>query len=407
MKTYDKMNVRINNPEKGNESMMKPINDENSQQNKKICFFALNAYPVITGKFKNHIGVMGGSELQQSLIGKELAKNHYNVSFVVYKNTSNNSYPFECIERIKFFKTINKDFKFSGIFSYWICIKSLWNAMALANADIYYQRGSGSETGVVALFCLFKRRKFIFALSSDMDINGTFFKNARFYEKILIYFGLKTADLILTQNYYQKKILEKKFNRESCVIKNIFSFQSLDPKIKKGSSVLWVGTIRPEWKQPELFLNLAKSIPDANFVMIGGAASNSNFYESIKRDAEKIPNLEFMGFIPYSQINQYFAEASIFVNTSTFEGFPNTFLQAWANFTPVVSLNVDPDELICDRKLGYHSKTFEKMVSDINALLKNDSLRIEMGKNGRKYVEEEHDLNVIIPKYSEILQNLG
>ena len=240
-----------------------------------------------------------------------------------------------------------------------------------------------------------------------MDINGIFFQNAKFYEKILYYFGLKTADLIITQNLYQKKVLKTKFNRESRLIKNVFSFQYLDPNIKKRLNVLWVGTIRPEWKQPELFLNLAKSLPHAKFIMIGGTASNSDFYANIKKDAEKIPNLELVGFVPYSQINKYFAESAIVVNTSTYEGFPNTFLQAWANFTPVVSLNVDPDEIICDRKLGYHSKTFEKMVSDINELLKNENLRIEMGKNGRRYVEEEHDLNVVIPKYIEVMQNLA
>ena len=380
---------------------------ETPQQCKKICFFALNAYPVITGKFDNHFGAIGGSELQQSIIGTELAKNHFDVSFIVYNNSNDNSPLVERHGQITFFKTISKNFQFLGIRSYLTCIRSLWNAMSRANADIYYQRGSGRETGIVALFCLLKRRKFIFALSSDVDINGTFFKNANYFEKILYYFGLKSADLILSQNLYQKDVLKTKFNRECQVIKNIFPIPPLDSEIKKGSCILWVGTIRPEWKQPELFLNLAKSIPHAQFIMIGGAASRSDYYESIRKDAEKISNLEFLGFIPYTQINRYFAEAAIFVNTSTVEGFPNTFLQSWANFTPVVSLNVDPDEIICDRYLGRHSKTFEQMVSDVNELLNNEKQRREMGLNGRKYVEEEHDINVIIPKYIEVLQELG
>src|SRR5271169_2554023 len=151
--------------------MMNVFNPERKQQFKKICFFALGAYPVFTGKFGNQIGVIGGSELQQSLIGKELVKHHYNISFIVYSGSDSNLLQFEIIEQITFFKTISKDFKLSGILSYFICLRSLWNAMTMADADIYYQRGIGRETGIVALFCFFKRKKFIFALSSDMDIN--------------------------------------------------------------------------------------------------------------------------------------------------------------------------------------------------------------------------------------------
>lgn len=382
---------------------MKGFKNEKLQRLNKICFFALNAYPVFTGKFENNPGEIGGSELQQSLIGKELVKKHYDVSFIVYNN---NIPSFENVDGVTFFKTINKDFKFTGISSYIICLKSLWYAMKLADADVYYQRGSGRETGIVALFCFLKRKKFIFALSSDVDIDGTFFKNAKFHEKILYYLGLKTADVIVVQNQYQKKILKSKFNQESLVIKNVFSLQSSETNAKKSLNVLWVGTIRPEWKQPELFLKLAKSMPNAKFQMIGGASSNTEFFQSIKNKAKKIPNLNFLGFIPYPDVNRYFAESAIFVNTSTHEGFPNTFLQAWANYTPIVSLNVDPDEVICNRKLGYHPKTFEKMVSDVNELLKNEILRMEMGKNGRKYVEEEHDIKVIIPSYVDIIQNL-
>jgi len=40
------------------------------------------------------------------------------------------------------------------------------------------------------------------------------------------------------------------------------------------------------------------------------------------------------------------------INTSNFEGFPNIFLEAWATGVPVISLNVDPGNVIKKRRLG-------------------------------------------------------
>jgi glycosyltransferase involved in cell wall biosynthesis len=117
--------------------------------------------------------------------------------------------------------------------------------------------------------------------------------------------------------------------------------------------VLWVSSMQ-KLKRPELFLELAKAIPSVRFQMIGGSGGSKNFYEQIEETASKMPNLDFVGFVPYHKIDQYFDKAAIFVNTSVFEGFPNTFLQAWGRYAPVVSLNVDPDEIICKYKLGFH-----------------------------------------------------
>ena len=43
-------------------------------------------------------------------------------------------------------------------------------------------------------------------------------------------------------------------------------------------------------------------------------------------------------------------KSKILINTSSFEGFPNTFVQAWANGVPVISLKVDPDNIIKKKK---------------------------------------------------------
>jgi glycosyltransferase involved in cell wall biosynthesis len=87
-------------------------------------------------------------------------------------------------------------------------------------------------------------------------------------------------------------------------------------------------------------------------------------------------------------MGKYYVESTLLVNTSPSEGFPNTFLEAWGNGKPIVSLNFDPDELICKNKLGFHSQTFEQLMKDIKTLVTNSQLRAEIGMNARRYIEE-------------------
>ncbi len=141
--------------------------------------------------------------------------------------------------------------------------------------------------------------------------------------------------------------------------------------------------------------------------MIGGHSGNQEFYDRIKAKSKRIPNFEFLGVIPFNEVDEYFSRASILVNTSMFEGFPHAFIQAWMHYAPVVSLNADPDELLCKRGLGFHSKTFDQLIEDVKTLLNNAALREEMGMNGRKYVEREHDLTNIIGRYIEMFEQVG
>jgi glycosyltransferase involved in cell wall biosynthesis len=152
-------------------------------------------------------------------------------------------------------------------------------------------------------------------------------------------------------------------------------------------------------------VELAKSIPHANFEMIGGLGE-PRLYKEIKVASQKLPNLRFHGFIPFHKIDEYFKKASIFVNTSKIEGFPNTFIQAWTHYIPTVSLNVDPDNIIQNQKLGLRSGTFKQLVSNVNTLLQDEKLRKTIGKNARKYVEREHDIKKTVKIYIKIFGQL-
>ena len=85
--------------------------------------------------------------------------------------------------------------------------------------------------------------------------------------------------------------------------------------------------------------------------------------------------------------------AKILVNTSTAEGFPNTFLEAGLTQTPILSLKVNPDNFISKYKCGViasnNQKDLEKRLS--NLLNHNSRLR-KLGVNNYKYAIKYHGL---------------
>ena len=367
----------------------------------KICFYAPSAYPTLS---QTNINLVGGAEVQQTLLAKALLNYGFDVSFIV---SDHGQKPIEVLDGIKIFKIYPSDAPPISRFSK---LYSIWKALIQANADIYYRRSTNLlSILIIVFFCFIKKRKFVYSISSDMDVYPIpiYVKNKKFLFGYIYTLEIKIANYVIAQSKRQQELLKKNFNIHSIIIKSGHILPK--EKTKKGthSTILWVGTMKKDWKRPELFLKLAKAIPNAEFQMIGGQMQrDQQYYERIKESANKIPNLDFVGFVPYHEVNQYFDRASIFVNTSPKEGFPDTFIQSWARYTPVVSLNVDPDEIICKYKLGFHSKTFDKMVEDVKLLLDDNELREKMGENGRNYVEREHDIIKITREYNALFKKL-
>ena len=62
----------------------------------------------------------------------------------------------------------------------------------------------------------------------------------------------------------------------------------------------------------------------------------------------------------YADSGALFDRAKIFLNTSSIEGFPNTFLQAWIRGVPVVTF-FDPDSLVQRLQLGTVANSVDEM----------------------------------------------
>ena len=91
-------------------------------------------------------------------------------------------------------------------------------------------------------------------------------------------------------------------------------------------------------------MRLAESMPDEQFVMICNSSEHDKGIHSQLIDQSRhLSNLEFIEFVSHTEIRPYYARAKLLVNTSEIEGFPNTFIEAAIEKTPVVSLNVNPN----------------------------------------------------------------
>lgn len=313
-----------------------------SLMNKKsLCIVAENIYPLLRDTSENF---MGGAELQQWLIGKYLIDDGFDVAYVTRIQDGVDAD--EVIGKIHVYKTYDPMGGIPFIRYFHPKISGLWRAMQRANADIYYQRCANFITGIVALFCQIHHKKFIFSAAHDNNFLPDKLNFKHHIDRLLYNYGLKHANVIITQTKKQKELLRANFKLNGHVLNNFYERREITKDLKY---VLWVANIKTI-KRPFLALDIAKLYPKIEFKMIGGIV-DEKYYAKFKIAAHMVDNVEFLGFRNFNETEQFFDGASLFLNTSEMEGFPNTFLQAWSRGIPTLSF-VDVDHTIAKNRLG-------------------------------------------------------
>jgi glycosyltransferase involved in cell wall biosynthesis len=334
------------------------------QTSPTICFVGLANLPVLTPEFAHHRA--GGAELQQTLLAKALARNGLRVSMVVADYGQPDGAVYEGVKTYTAFHPDKGIPVLRFVHPRW---SGLWAAMRRADADIYYTSCAGGHLGQIVIFARLYGRKVVFRVASDSDCDpGTLL--VRFWrDKQLYRFGLRRADLVLAQTPKQRAALLSNYARDSRVVSSLTdtarrrrSFEDRD------IDVLWVGNIRTV-KRPEILLEIARRLPATRFHLIGGPMPRAQrLYDAVRGEALTIANVRFHGPVPYHEVGQFYERARVYVSTSDTEGFPNSYLQAWAHGTPVVAF-LDPDRLLARHGLGRAPTSVEEMCTCIQALI--------------------------------------
>jgi glycosyltransferase involved in cell wall biosynthesis len=373
-----------------------------NQNNKtKVAFVSIFAYPLFNPRCDL---TFGGAEVQISLISRELAKDDSFDVNVVVADTGQEE--IGVYDNVKIVKSYKRGRSFLNLLK---APLQLYKTLEKINPDIVVCRTAGVEVGISAFFAKRNKKKLIYSVAHTKDLDGSRFRGIR---GRIFKHGLMSANTLVAQSKDQIVMIEKDKNlknKETILIKNSFNVEHLgvsgvgtEFSDYRKKYILWVGR-SVEMKRPEIFLKLAKELPDRRFVMILPKEEN-DIYKKIKREVIPIKNLRLLKKVPFNEIQSYYNSASLFVNTSTHEGFPNTFIQSCMASTPVVSVKVNPDNFLTEYECGLVcGDDFGKMKESVKDILDNEEYYEKLSDNAKKYFVKNHDIEKNIIEWKKYL----
>jgi glycosyltransferase involved in cell wall biosynthesis len=367
-----------------------------------VCFVGPMVWPVFANLAE--LKFVGGAEVQQSILAPALARAGFEVSMVCNDFGQADGVR---VDGVTVYKTYRLDQGIPVVRFLHPRLSRTWAALRRADADIYYTRSSSILAGVIAAFCRRHGRRSVYAAASDVDFMPGKTRMRFRRDRWLYEYGIRNCDAVIAQNAFQQEACFEHFGRRATVIPSAYS-PPRDATADENGSVLWAGTIR-DYKQPELMLEIARRLPQLHFVMAGGAGGNpaeTRYFEGVKREAQALRNVEFAGFVPYAGIEAYFNRARVFVNTSRYEGFPNTFLQAWARGVPTVSF-VDTGSRRGFEPVYPVVRDVGEAVREISRLMLDDDHWRAASARCRAHYWEQHSMSSVIARYAKTLTALG
>jgi hypothetical protein len=96
------------------------------------------------------------------------------------------------------------------------------------------------------------------------------------------------------------------------------------------------------------------------------------------------PNLVYLNEVEQERVNKELERAHLLINTSTHEGLPNTFIQAWLREVPTGTIDIDPGGLILQSGIGVAARDYPTLRESVLHFASNRGKLAEMGRLARE-----------------------
>lgn len=351
---------------------------------------------------------LGGIERLLPQFARALRDYGYKVAFITFDHGQNQE---ETVDGITICKCFAPHEGIRGIRFFYPRLTKLWSAMKQADAKVYIQMGGGAETGC-SQFCSQRigspKRTFVYLVASDSDCDKRL-RTQRFNPDHFIYkHGLKRADVVISQTYRQSEFLQKAAKIPSAVIPMPYLKRKNSPVetsfTSNGSipqSVLWVGRI-VEVKRFEWLLDIAEFLPHIKFDVAGSPNKHSSYYQNLEKRSLSITNITLHGRISDEKLSEFYKNAGLLLCTSSLEGFPTTFLEAWSIGLPVVT-SFDPDDVVANMEIGLVANTVQGLVAKIKKILSSKDLYRSLAYNSKTFFDKNYTPEALIPKFQKAM----
>lgn len=244
--------------------------------------------------------------------------------------------------------------------------------------DLIYQRVGGAYTGIATRYALKSGCGMIWHVARDDEVTpnpslASALRNPfRMVDKALLEYGARRAPCLVVQTEAQKELLARHYGRrDSVLIPNFHPVPEEQPDKRLPFKVVWVANFK-KVKRPELFVELASRFSDTpgiEFIMAGAPLPNSPWQRDLEMRIAALPNLRYLGRLTQPEVNRLLADAHVLVNTSEYEGLPNTFIQAWMRQVVVFSLSLNPGGYLSVPGLGACTGDLDVLEIRLHALL--------------------------------------
>jgi glycosyltransferase involved in cell wall biosynthesis len=366
-----------------------------------VCFIAVHIYPVLAGH--RGIAFVGGAEVQQSVQMRALLRAGCRISVL----TKDHGQPdvVDC-DGITVYKIPDAGRRgWPGLRFFHPRMSDLVRLLRRISPDIVFMQTAGEQVASAAVYARLSGRPFVFAGASDKDFVMGPLPGMPPQHTALYRWGLRAAEAVVVQNVAQLELLKRHFHRDGYLIQNGYEEPLAQPGAFDGS-VLWAATVKP-LKRPDLVLALARRLRHLRFLMVGGPGVDSGaqaYFDGIAHQARGLSNLTMTGHVPFRDVGLAFDEASVCLNTSDYEGLPNTFMQAWLRGIPTLSF-VRPESapgisgtLACD--------DLDHMALRLDRLTRDRAAWTAASQACRRHFDDHHTIDVAVQRYLEVFDRV-
>lgn len=246
-------------------------------------------------------------------------------------------------------------------------------------------------------------------------------ENEPFYKKVLRSIGLAVEKMSLNladgvhlvseslrEEYSKRGVDPDKMSVISLGV-DTRVFKPLEKLENNRKKLIFVGRLVKNKRVSDLIriLKLVREEMDVELVVIGEGPEK----EKLKDFTRKIgfdDVVRFPGYVEHEELPSLYNSSSLLVLPSKSEGLPNVVLEAQSCGLPFLARDIQPLQILAKEGGGkaISFNNYEEVAAEIVDILSDEGRLKEMGKKGRKYINENHSLEQAKEEYMELFYSL-